>query len=164
MKSFTIKNARLWLLPTFTEWLLPLVPKKLPLCPAYVPHILKCKMTDQEILSEWDIEPYTPAELFALLNHLIGTPPRGQKGELLANGYSNLFYVRLEGRVVAVNVYWHSDDREWYLSVYDLDDDRWHDGACVFSRSVTSQLLNILDLNGKVMELDGKRYRFVREK
>ncbi len=39
-------------------------------------------------------------------------------------------------RVVAVNVNWNSNDREWNLNANDLDDNRWNDGNCVLSRSL----------------------------
>ena len=41
-----------------------------------------------------------------------------------------------EKRVVAVNMNWNADNREWNFNANDLDDDNWDDENCVFSRSL----------------------------
>ena len=35
-----------------------------------------------------------------------------------------------------MNANWNSDNRDWNLNANDLDDNRWNDGNCVFSRSL----------------------------
>ena len=57
----------------------------------------------------------------------------GKSGTLLNNGYVNIFYVRVNGEVFAVHVYWHADSREWHCRADRLDDFRWDAGDQVFS-------------------------------
>lgn len=160
MNTFEIKNAKLFPSSHFTDWIFP-VPEKLPKVPLYERNVLKRPMTDAKIQKEWNILPYSVPELLALLTALIGAQPKGTEGALLTDDV-NLFYVQLEdGRVVAVYVYWRSDDREWDLRALDLADDRWLDGYCVFSRSADLSGFKGLSLDGKVMEIEGKKYRLL---
>ena len=156
-----IKNTKLRLSDNFKNWIKE--PKKLPKPPKYERHILLEPMYDAEIQKEWNIEPYSVPELFALLKHLIGKQPKGRDGELLLNWLVNIFYVKLEDRVVAVGVGWRSGSREWGLGASDLGGGGWGDGNCVFSRSLTSQNLRVLDLDGKIIEIDKIRYKLTKQ-
>lgn len=72
----------------------------------------------------------------ALLAGMIEGQPNGKKGDLLANGYANIFYVCGEsGAVFAVDVRWVSDYRKWRVGVSPLFDDRWGAGDRAFSRN-----------------------------
>ena len=93
-------------------------------------------MYDREILSELgNPKPFTPEEFGAVISHLLTKQPNGENGNLLTNGYANIFYVQLEDRLVAVFVRWLSDYREWGFDAYAVDGTGWFDGRCVFSRS-----------------------------
>ena len=61
----------------------------------------------------------------------------GKQGDLLNNGYANIFYVRSKDKkkVFTVGVYWRSDDLEWRVYFWELDDDQWPAESCVFSRN-----------------------------
>ena len=130
--------AKLYFWGNFENWVLRAIPETVPgiECALTKTELTKA-MTDLEILSELgQPKPFSVAEFAAVIRDLIGRQSKGEEGVLLANGYANIFYVQLEDeRVVAVSVYWDSDDRDWYLYADGLDAYRWSDGRCVFSRS-----------------------------
>ena len=59
----------------------------------------------------------------------------GETGELLTNGYANIFYVRdTTGTLRAVHVLWYGDG--WLVGAGSLENpDAWHAGHRVFSRN-----------------------------
>lgn len=63
----------------------------------------------------------------------IDLQPNGEDGELLNNGYANIFYV-LDGDVLsAVNVDWLSDHCKWFVNAWPLDGGGyWYAGDQVF--------------------------------
>ncbi|MEK7101155.1 MAG: hypothetical protein AAB921_03600, partial [Patescibacteria group bacterium] len=71
------------------------------------------------------------SEFVAYLDQMIQKQSEGKEGDLLNNGYWNIFYVA--GCVV--NVGWNSDSREWYVRAWNLDVDFWGAGARVFARN-----------------------------
>lgn len=73
---------------------------------------------------------FDESEVCARIAAMIQKQPKGEAGDLLNNGYANLFYVA--GCVVHVR--WCADDWEWYVSVSELDDGYWYVGPRVFSR------------------------------
>ena len=89
---------------------------------------------DSEIRSELSknhlIELWQIAEIISL-------QPNGKEGNLLNNGYANIFYVRgKNGDVFAVSVGWSSDVRQWRVDAWRLGGlGRWDDGFRVFSRN-----------------------------
>ena len=74
-----------------------------------------------------------PSLLCAHIALLIKRQPNGKAGELLNNGYANLFYLEVNGEVVVVDVRWRTHHREWYVYAHQLDDDQWYAGNQVFS-------------------------------
>jgi hypothetical protein len=75
-------------------------------------------------------------ELCAILAHFIESQPNGKEGNLLANGYANLFYVKgKDDQVCVVHVDWYSGGREWYVLAWSLDDCTWDAEYRVFSRN-----------------------------
>lgn len=126
--------VKLWLGDNFKNWILSKMPESFE-PPKSVKHILPRSMADKEIISEYKIRPYSSvSELLSVIYDKIIKQPNGEEGELLNNGYANIFYVQLEGaRVVAVDVDWDSANRGWGLGAYGLVDRRWFDGPCVFS-------------------------------
>ena len=57
----------------------------------------------------------------------------GKEGTLLNNGYANIFYVKVDGEVFAVDVYWVADRRRWSCYADRLDDSRCYAGNRAFS-------------------------------
>lgn len=59
----------------------------------------------------------------------------GETGELLINGYANIFYIRdINGTLRAVSVYWGADG--WRVGAHSVDDPvEWSAGLRVFSRN-----------------------------
>src|SRR3989344_9202146 len=58
---------------------------------------------------------------------LITKQPKGEEGDLLTNGYANLFYVKGKAeQVFVVHVHWFAGNREWYVNAWKLvENDRW---------------------------------------
>jgi hypothetical protein len=128
--------VKLWLSDNLKNWILS---QKFELV-LDLPESRKCvlpkEMNDVEIMKEFKIVPYhSISELLTTVQRKISGQPNGEGGDLLNNGYANLFYLELNGRVVVARVFWYSDDREWRLSVYVLGVGRWNAGRQVFSRS-----------------------------
>lgn len=81
-----------------------------------------------------EIEAELPREYEITLSHiaeLIERQKNGENGELLTNGYTNIFYVA--GRVVSVH--WNADYRQWRVDAWELGNGHWRDGFRVFSRN-----------------------------
>lgn len=74
---------------------------------------------------------FDESEVCASIATMIQKQPKGEAGDLLNNGYANLFYVA--GYVV--DVYWNADRREWNVHAWELDDAYWNAGHRVFSRN-----------------------------
>lgn len=71
------------------------------------------------------------SEALARIAQMIEKQSGGKEGDLLNNGYANLFYV--PGCVVLV--YWSAGRRAWDVSAWELDDSRWCAGSRVFVRN-----------------------------
>ncbi|MBU6388647.1 hypothetical protein KGQ72_02130 [Patescibacteria group bacterium] len=71
------------------------------------------------------------SEALARIAQMIERQPDGKEGDLLNNGYANLFYV--PGYVVGVD--WRADGRGWGVSAWERDDGRWNAGSRVFVRN-----------------------------
>ncbi len=136
--SFFSNGPRLYFWDNFKNWVLSEIPDMIP---TFQGTLSKYKLTknmyDKEILEELgNPTPFTIGEFAGIMKDLISKQPNGKDGDLLTNGYANIFYVKLaDGRVVAVNLRWHSVNREWNCSADDLDVGQWDEGYCVFSRS-----------------------------
>ena len=57
----------------------------------------------------------------------------GKSGILLNNGYANIFYVKVNGEVLAVSVRWIADYWGWRCVAPRLGDVRWRAGDRAFS-------------------------------
>jgi len=91
--------------------------------------------SDVEIGGELS-EGYVFEDVDTLLTHLatlIEGQWGGKSGTLLNNGYANIFYVKVNGEVFAVNVYWSAVSRGWHCYARRLGDGRWNAGRRVFS-------------------------------
>lgn len=72
----------------------------------------------------------------AYLATMIERQEGGAAGDLLANGYANIFYVcGVAGEVFAVRAYWYAVRREWFVHAYFLGARQWRAGPRVFSRN-----------------------------
>lgn len=69
---------------------------------------------------------------------LIDRQKDGKAGDLLNNGYANIFYVRVDSEVFGVNVRWRSDGSGWDCFAFRLDDGRWIAGYRVFSATAVA--------------------------
>jgi hypothetical protein len=76
------------------------------------------------------------SEFCARLAGLLKRQAGGVEGDLVANGYANIFCVRgVTGGVFAVSVYWFFDGRGWGVSAYQLVGGGWSAGCRAFSRN-----------------------------
>lgn len=87
--------------------------------------VLARNMSDQEIIDELlDGVDEVRAHAVTLdqIAAKIDLQPNGEAGDLMNNGYANIFYVLVKEVLFAVHVHWRSDNREW-------DVDGWHLGV-----------------------------------
>jgi len=68
------------------------------------------------------------SEFVAYLDQMIQMQLNGEKGDLLNNGYWNIFYVA----DCVVLVRWDSHSREWNVDTWNLDEAYWYAGYRVF--------------------------------
>lgn len=74
---------------------------------------------------------FDESEVCARIAAMIDKQPNGIAGDLLNNGYANLFYVA--GCVVGVR--WDGVGRKWRVRAWGLDGDLWGAGPRAFSRN-----------------------------
>lgn len=96
-------------------------------------------MNDSQITVE--LGSPTPFSIDGFLSHtkgLILKQPKGEKGDLLTNGYANIFYVTgNDGRTFAVDVHWNG--RQWEFDCREfVEDGWWRAGRCVFSPALVN--------------------------
>ncbi len=100
---------------------------------ALTPYTLTKRAYDNEIITDLSGEEAAESSL-ADIWALMEAQPTGKEGQLLTNGWANIFYVRDKDNVLrAVRVYWYGDG--WGVSAYALDDGCWNDGGQAFSRN-----------------------------
>ena len=127
------KNGVGFVCNDFEEWFLGKTEKQA-LKSSLCYHKLNEVSSDAPILKELGDKAETSlAELF----HLLQLQERGQKGVLLTNGYSNIFYVRdALGELRAVNVRLLGNDTSWTVEVDEVtDQEEWWSDNQVFSRN-----------------------------
>ncbi len=96
-------------------------------------------MNDSQIIVE--LGSPTPFSIDGFLSHakgLILKQPEGEKGDLLTNGYANIFYVTgNDGRTLTVFAYWR--DEQWKFHCYGFDEyGIWNAEHCVFSLALVN--------------------------
>lgn len=105
-------------------------------CEGMTSSILARNMTDQQIIDELlggMEETCSHASTLDQIAAKIDLQPNGEDGELLNNGYANIFYVLVNGVLFAVDVVWFSDHREWHVNDWHLDEyGSWDAGGRVF--------------------------------
>ena len=88
------------------------------------------KMTDAQIetmLGEGHL--FSEVSLCGLLEKMLSDQSDGKDGQLLNNGFANLFYTASS----VVYVYWSAGYRWWYVSTWQRDDREWNASYRVFS-------------------------------
>jgi len=78
---------------------------------------------------------FQASELCGHLAGMILRQPNGGAGQLLNNGYANLFYVQVGSEVVVVGVLWSAGYRRWSVFAFQLDVSQWRAGRQVLSRA-----------------------------
>lgn len=97
---------------------------------------LSRNMSDQEIIDEilggMD-EARAHASTLDQIAEMIDLQPNGKDGKLLNNGYANIFYVLVDGVLLAVSVYWGSGYRKWNVRDWHLGENgKWNAVIQVF--------------------------------
>lgn len=137
-KTFFTEAKNFFFGSNFKNWILSSITDSIPVYNGkHQKYTLPKSMNDTEIQNATgNKKPFTIPEFFGLIHSLIVKQLNGEDGELLNNGYANIFHVELsDGTVVAVYVSWDSDDREWGFGASEFDFDRWLGGTCAFVRS-----------------------------
>lgn len=96
-------------------------------------HKLLQSSVDGPILAELgDTAETTLAQIWEMLKK----QGHGQKGDLLTNGYANIFYVKDDdGNFWAINCNWYSYYGDWYVEAYPVTDpNQWNDDRQFVSR------------------------------
>lgn len=98
--------------------------------------ILVRNMSDQGIIDEllggMD-EAHKHSFTLDQIAEKIDLQPNGEDGDLLNNGYANIFYVLVDGVLFAASVHWGSGAREWGVRGWRLSGDgSWDSGSRVF--------------------------------
>jgi len=98
-------------------------------------HKLAKASVDTPVIAELGGESVAETSL-AQLYWMIMQQPSGEQGNLLTNGYANIFYIRdAKGTLWAVSAGWNSDDRCWRVEAYSVTNPlTWGAGSQVVSR------------------------------
>ena len=96
-------------------------------------HTLRKASVDGPILAELGDQATTT---WAQMYEMMRRQGRGQEGDLLVNGWANIFYIPdIEGQLWAVSCYWISDDRCWRVYAYPVAGPyAWYADSQVVSR------------------------------
>ncbi len=98
-------------------------------------HKLRKNSLDGPIITQLGGESVVETNLGTMFE-LMKKQGTGQAGDLLVNGYANIFYIRDDnGTLWAVSCRWFADLGGWYVEASSLTDPReWDAGIQVFSR------------------------------
>lgn len=130
----------LWVSEEFQKQILASALGLSEIAPASVgePYDLPKGMTDAEILSKLGNKIFeNPRAFLNTLARLIDEQWGGKEGDLLNNGYANIFYVRRvnvkgEPEVFVVDVRWDAGSGRWCVDAYRLVDRTWRAGGRAF--------------------------------
>lgn len=129
LAEFFTTRAGLFVSGEFHGWILTPALAMGEVAPATVgvPFNLPKRMTDAEIRKELGKnDTFGNPKAFCL--YLKGALKRqwgGVEGDLLINGYGNIFYVRIGREVFAVRVRWGPVSREWSVNAWQLNVRQW---------------------------------------
>ncbi len=129
-------RAGLWVSAEFRDRILAVASPAASAPTTFASYELVKRSNDDEIRRELP-EGHVFEDVSAFCAHLAGLisrQPGGKEGDLIANGYANIFYVRgINSEVFAVSVYWNAGHREWRVHARRLDDYRRDVGRRVLS-------------------------------
>ena len=88
-----------------------------------------------EIALATGAKPMSLEEFSQALAFLVSKQPTGEAGDLLSNGYGNIFFVEVAPyQGVAVDVWWYSENEKWDLNSNPVGN-RWNAGNQIFLRN-----------------------------
>ena len=135
-KQSLFSSSNLWCDKDFKDWVYPKISEDVPGFTGTLSSFsLTENMNDSEIRAELGKGTITPDDFAAILGDILQKQPDGKGDTYEDSGYSNIFYIRLKDCVVAVSVYWDSDDRRWGVRAWRLGGSGWDAGGRVFSRN-----------------------------
>lgn len=148
LATFFKTRDGLWVSDEFRQRILAPALEMPETAPASVgePYDLPRNMTDAQILEKVGHKVFeNPRALLLTLARLIDEQWGGKEGNLLTNGYANLFYVRGrnekgESEVFAVDVDWDVGNGEWLVLACRLDDNAWPEGFRAFPSKAEASL------------------------
>ncbi len=138
-KFFTKRSAKVkfvWFGDDFQKWFVPLRERIVgePVLPVFHHDLSESSLDAEifEVLGGRDNVEKHPSTMLGI-SRLIEKQANGEAGDLLVNGWANIFYVYDFGGVLrAVYVRWY--DGGWYVRAYSVDDSGgWDAGDRVFS-------------------------------
>lgn len=138
IKDFFQNSATLWIHPDFTCWILNRLPQEVPENPSELVKAfdLSKTMSDGEIISHAKTLGFDPKENSVTLGQIkakIEAQPNCIDGEMLTNGYANIFYVLIDGVLFTVDVNCGVDDGRWSVCAHKCGQDgSWDAGRRVF--------------------------------
>ena len=103
-------------------------------------HQLTESARDPAIIAELGGEQIAETTLGQMWQMLL-VQGQGQDGNLLINGFANIFYIRsqVDNQLWAVYCRWDSGNRDWLVNAYPVSDpDDWYAGSQVFSPRFSS--------------------------
>jgi len=135
--EFFKTQSGLYIFDSFQELLLHnLIEKQIDAVDSTIAYVdLAQPANDAEIGTEMPAE-YVFEDVYFFLCYLKALLKKqwgGKEGDLLSNGYSNIFYVKVGGESLAVDVSWDAGDRRWGCHARRLVGLRWTAGSRVFS-------------------------------
>lgn len=139
IKPFFQTSQTLWIDPDFTNWILNAYENEISQNSALLAKAfdLSKKMKDSEIISQAESLGFDPKQNPVTLDQIkakIEAQPNGIEGEMLSNGFANIFYVSGKDEVLfTVNVHWNSGGGQWSVYADRLDQyGKWDAGSRIF--------------------------------
>jgi hypothetical protein len=141
LQEFFVTRSGLYVWNEFRDRILVIVKPAVALVHKLKHYDLPENMTDEKVREKLgNGHVFEDASVFsATLAKMIDAQANGEDGDLLNNGYTNIFYVRgLNGEVFAVVAFWISDGREWSVLAIRLGGCRWFAGGRAFSATAVA--------------------------
>lgn len=139
IKPFFQTSQTLWVDPDFTNWILNAYENEISQNSAKLAKAfdLSKNMKDSEIISQAESLGFNPKQNPVTLDQIkakIEAQPNGIEGEMLSNGFANIFYVFGKDDVLfTVGVRWGSGYGQWYVCAYGLGQGgKWGAGDRIF--------------------------------
>lgn len=126
IRRFFQTSETLWVDPNFTNWILSAHLDGVTQNPAKLIKAfdLSKHMTDSEIVKQAESLGFNPKQNPVTLDQIkvkIEAQSNGVEGEMLTNGYANIFYVLVGDVLFTVHVNWNSGNGQWSVYANRLD-------------------------------------------